>query len=396
MRLIPLLAGIILLFAACAIDPPQHPLPGTGGAGGDSGPGAGGAGGEGAGVGGGPTGLHVVGNHIEDSRGQRVVLHGVNRSGSEYMCIQSRGFFDGPSDEASVQAITTWKANAVRVPLNESCWLGINGAPAAYSGASYKTAIQNYVALLHRHNLVPILDLHWSGPGTTSATRLQPLPDAIHGPAFWTDVAATFRDDDGVVFEPYNEPFPDMNRDSAAGWLCWRDGCTANLSVAQGGVASTYAAAGVQALVTAIRETGARHLILLGGVQYSNALSQWMAYKPTDPMNNLGAAWHVYNFNSCNAASCWDGVPASLAAMVPIVVTEFGQRDCAGAFVEPLMQWLDAHGSGYLAWSWNAYGACMPYMSRTVPGQPWPLVVDFNGTPNGGYAQAVHDHLVGL
>jgi endoglucanase len=222
------------------------------------------------------------------------------------------------------------------------------------------------------------------------------MPDAVHAPAFWTDVAMTFRDDDGVVFEPFNEPFPDMNRDSAAAWQCWRDGCTANLAVAAGGTPGTYAAAGLQDLVTAIRSTGAPHLILLGGIQYSNALSQWMAYKPSDPMNNLGAAWHVYNFNSCNAPACWDGVPATLAAMVPIVVTEFGQRDCAGAFVEPLMQWLDAHGSGYLAWSWNAYGACMPYVSRTVPGQPWPLVLDFTGTPNGGYAQAVHDHLMGL
>src|SRR5204862_8098937 len=76
-----------------------------------------------------PRGLHVVGNQIQDGAGATIVLHGVNRSGTEYKCVQSgSSFFDGPSTDASVQAITTWpRVNTVRVPLNESCWLGING-----------------------------------------------------------------------------------------------------------------------------------------------------------------------------------------------------------------------------------------------------------------------------
>jgi hypothetical protein len=419
MRALPAAAAGVLLVAACGSDPSmgEGSPAGAGGAqetgaggaagmgggagggtGGAAGTGGSGAGGGGAGGVGGlaPAGLHAVGNHIEDAGGNRVVLRGVNRSGTEYKCIQNGGFFDGPSDDASVQAITTWKANAVRVPLNESCWLGINGAPAAYSGANYKTAIMSYVDSLRRHGLVPILDLHWVGPGTTSAMREQPMPDADHTPAFWADVATTFLTWDGVVFEPYNEPFPDSNKDSAAAWSCWRDGCTATLSVAAGGTASTYQAVGMQALVTAIRGAGAPHLLLLGGVQYSNTLTQWLAMKPTDPMNNLGAAWHAYNFNACATQSCWDGAPGSVAAMVPLVTTEFGERDCASSFVAPLMDWMDTHVEGYLAWSWDAYGVCMPYVSNTQRGQPWSLVADYTGTPNGGFAQAVHDHLLGL
>jgi len=343
-----------------------------------------------------PTGLHAVGNHIEDGGGKQIVFHGVNRSGTEYMCSQNRGIFDGPADEPSVQAIAAWKANAVRVPLNESCWLAINGAPAAYSGDAYKSAIRAYVTLLHKYGLVPILDLHWSGPGTTLASRLQPMPDAVHGPAFWTDVAMTFLDDTGVVFEPFNEPFPDRNRDTTAAWQCWRDGCTATMAVASGQTATTYMAAGMQALVTAIRNAGAKHLVLLGGVQYSNTFTQWMTYKPTDPMNNLGGAWHAYNFNACNMQSCWAMAPAMVMSTVPLVVTEFGERDCASSFVTPLMQWLDSQAMGYLAWAWDSYGMCMPYMSQTAQGQPWSLVSDWTGTPNGAYAQAVHDHLDGL
>jgi len=42
----------------------------------------------------------------------------------------------------------------------------------------YQTAIKNYVLRLHKYNLIPILELHWVGPGATLATRQQPMPDA--------------------------------------------------------------------------------------------------------------------------------------------------------------------------------------------------------------------------
>ena len=35
-------------------------------------------------------------------------------------------------------------------------WLGINGAPAAYSGATYQQAIATYVNLLNLLNLPPM------------------------------------------------------------------------------------------------------------------------------------------------------------------------------------------------------------------------------------------------
>ena len=85
--------------------------------------------------------LHVSGNRLLDARGHVVHLHGVNRSGTEYACIQGWGIFDGPSDSASVAAIASWHANIVRVPVNEDCWLGINGVKPAYAGRNYIRAI---------------------------------------------------------------------------------------------------------------------------------------------------------------------------------------------------------------------------------------------------------------
>jgi hypothetical protein len=46
------------------------------------------------------TELRLVGNRIRNADGLDGVLHGANRSGTEYPCVESGGIFDGPSDLA--------------------------------------------------------------------------------------------------------------------------------------------------------------------------------------------------------------------------------------------------------------------------------------------------------
>ncbi|MEA2647409.1 MAG: endoglucanase [Chloroflexota bacterium] len=163
--------------------------------------------------------IGVQGNHLVDGAGRPVRLLGVNRSGTEYACIQGWGLFDGPSSDASVAAMAAWHINAVRVPLNEDCWLAINGAPAQYSGATYKAAVTAYVHLLNTHGLYAVLDLHLNAPGAAQATGQREMADADHSPAFWADVAKTFSGENAVLFDLYNEPH-DIS------WDCWRDGCS--------------------------------------------------------------------------------------------------------------------------------------------------------------------------
>jgi len=78
-----------------------------------------------------PT-VSVRGNHLISSKGKVVRMTGVNRSGAEYACAEGWGIWDGPTNtNSAVQAIAAWHVNAVRIPLNEDCWLGINGVKAA-------------------------------------------------------------------------------------------------------------------------------------------------------------------------------------------------------------------------------------------------------------------------
>ncbi|GCE24152.1 hypothetical protein [Dictyobacter kobayashii] len=113
-----------------------------------------------------PTGLHVVGSQIQDGSGNVIVPHGVDRSGSQYQCVKGGGStFDGPNDQASVSVMTSWNTDIVRVPLNEDCWLGINGEPSdGDSSAKYQQDIINYVNLLNQNNQIVILELHWNAP----------------------------------------------------------------------------------------------------------------------------------------------------------------------------------------------------------------------------------------
>ncbi len=75
--------------------------------------------------------VRVEGNRLVNGNGAPIRLLGVDRSGTEYACVQGWGIFDGPSDAASIAAMASWHINAVRVPPNRDCWLGINGVNPA-------------------------------------------------------------------------------------------------------------------------------------------------------------------------------------------------------------------------------------------------------------------------
>jgi endoglucanase len=321
--------------------------------------------------------LHASGNKLMDASGNVVQLRGVNRAGTEYMCTSGDAIFDGPSDNTSLEAILTWNANAIRIPLNEDCWLAINGVAAQYSGATYQAAIGDFVSRAAALGLYPILELHYTAPGTTLAgggTGQEPMPDQDHSVAFWSSVAAYFKNSPEVIFELFNEPFPDNNSDSDAAWTCWLSGGTC------AGV--SFPVAGMQELVTAVRNAGAGNLVVLGGVTYSNSLSQWNTHVPTDPSNNLAAAWHVYNFNTCNTQACFNSNVAVVTAH-PIIATEIGENDCAGGFITSAMGWLDGNGSSYLAYVWNSDFDC---------GSGPSLITDYTGTPTN-YGKVYQAHL---
>lgn len=324
--------------------------------------------------------LHVSGNQILTADNQPIQLHGVGRSGTDYACVQNQGVFDGASDAASVQAMKNWHINAVRLGLNEDCWLGINGAPSAYSGTNYQNAIKQFVSLLNQNGIIADIDLHWSAPGTTLSKGQAPMADRDHALTFWTSVATMFKDNPQVIFEAFNEPYPDSASNSSAAWQCWLNGGTCP------GV--SFPAAGMQEILNTIRATGATNLILLGGVNYAGHITEIMQYLPNDPLHNIAAAWHQYRLpgiSPCVTSACLDPKIGVVMSQIPVVATEFGETDCQADFLNSVMNYFDSKQQGYFAWKWTV-GQCKDIA----------LISDYAGTPTTTYGQAYKTHLANL
>jgi hypothetical protein len=352
-----------------------------------------------------PLSIAVQGNHFVNGTGQTVRLLGVDHPSMEYACVDGYAYNDGHFDATDAAAIASWKANTVRVPLNEDCWLGINGQPNSSQGADppltmtgYRQAVQDYVAAANAAGLYVILDLHWTAPGVNVADGQRPMPDS-HSTDFWSSVASTFSSDPAVVFDAFNEPFsPDKVNDPAhaVSWDCWKSGgCTVSVvKDSDNPNGSTYTAVGMQTIVNAIRASGAKQPILLGGLGYSNDLTGWLAHEPSDPLGQLAASFHVYQGLPCDNQACWSSQVAPVAAQVPVATGEFDQDlGAPSTFDVDYMNWADANGVGYLAWGWWVLS---PQEIADAGTSAYYLLNDYNGTPAAPNGTNLHDHLLAL
>lgn len=232
-------------------------------------------------------GVTVTGNHLVDAGGNVLTLRGADVSATEYVCAQ--GWSNDPyggaplADVSTYQAMRTWHINVIRVPLNEDCWLNINGVTVG--GTAYRTAIANEVGAAHRAGMYVILDLHWSAPGSQLALSQNPFPDEDHSPAFWSSVASAFKNDPGVIFDLFNEPFDywGTNPDHWAGWLNGNTQTQYTTGGSPDTVTANWKTAGMQELITAVRATGARQPVLVNGLDWGNDDSGWLSHAPSDP-----------------------------------------------------------------------------------------------------------------
>jgi hypothetical protein len=310
-------------------------------------------------------GLHVVGNRLRDRNGRLVQLHGVNRSGTEYACVQGWGIFDGPSSAASIKTIASWHVNAVRIPLNEDCWLGIKGVKAEYGGARYRRAIVNYVRSLHAHGLYAELSLMWAAPAGYKATYQPSAPDKDHSPAMWASLARTFKNDPNVVLAPWGETIVDAD--------CFLRGgiCQATFGPAN----APYRTAGMQEAVTVMRRAGFRGVISIPGLDYANNLSKWLSHIPRDPLQQLIAEAHVYGKNRCSSIGCFNATFAPVARRVPLIFGETGETydgsECGSSHIASFLSWAESHHAGYFVWTWNTWDNCSSLISDFASAKPF-------------------------
>jgi hypothetical protein len=352
--------------------------------------------------------------HLLDPSGAILQLHGIDRSGTEDSCDYSNSAFDTPVDQTAVTAMKTWNINAVRVPLNASCWENTNSV--MFGGTQYQNAIKTYVALLTSNGLNVILDLHWTVPGTGMyQTKQLEMADADHSPTFWTDIATVFGNQPNIIFDLFNEPY-------LTDWNCWLVGGACGKSFDG---TTTYTVAGMATLLKAVRTAGAKNVVILGGLGYSSDFSQWVAKVNSIPtlaapndgltLENVAASWHAYSDQSADtdcpseydgySGTCADGMTTAtnygitgvLAAGFPVVMGEVGtevyasstgsystaQANMLDTWLDNLLTYMDGQQQSYIAWDWNTSA-------------PPLLISNFDGTPTPYFGTTYKAHLATL
>ena len=300
----------------------------------------------------------VQGRHVSMGRSTLRLL-GVDASGTEDACTSSNDVSWIPLSRTEASSIAAWHVNAVRVPLNEDCWLGVNGLPRDFGRSAYRRAIVQWVDAINDAGMVAILDLHWSAPASIAADEQWPMADADHSLDFWYQVAGTFADDPSVMFDLFNEPSLGGQHPTSRDWACLLSGCITSFE----GI--SYRAAGMQQLLDVVRSAGAVQPVIVDSLNWSGdpcgiydsptaaSKCQAIVYMPNDPERQLAIGFHTYNWTLCNHLSCWDKSVLVAAQSVPVVTTELGEDNCSATYIDDYTSWADSHKLSYLAWSWN-------------------------------------------
>ncbi|MEU4770159.1 cellulase family glycosylhydrolase [Actinosynnema sp. NPDC023794] len=190
-----------------------------------------------------------------------------------------------------------------------------------------------------------------------------------YAPQFWTAVATAFKGYDGVVFDLFNDPYPEMPADGnkTLGWQCRRDRGTCS--------GLPYETAGMQDLVDAARTTGVTNVLMLGGLEWANDLRAWTAHMPADPLKPSPPPGNAYRFKAWTTQTCWDSQTLPLAARAPIALGEFGQDNWGFDYMQRLVAGADAHRLSYLARTGNPGAAAPPTPCSSRIGRALPSPV---------------------
>jgi hypothetical protein len=290
-------------------------------------------------------------------------LVGVNICGSEWSA-NSYGppnGLGGDMVQSVNSAISTWKSNCLRIPLNQDFWFGYsdgNSASATTQNTTYqnkyRTFIDNVVAAASAKNAYVELDLHWSGNGnwgSSVSAKQQNMPDD-HSTNFWQDVATRYKNNPAVLFDLYNEPKDDS-------WAIWKNG---------GQSSSGFHTPGFQSLVNTIRTTvGANNIIVAGGLGWAYDMTGIASNALSDPSGH-GIAYeaHIYDNKGSGEPGIWNtNVTVAVKAGYCVIIGEFGpnnsgSQDNSGCtpFESDLISWINgANTANYaysaMGWSFN-------------------------------------------
>lgn len=241
--------------------------------------------------------LKTSGNKLVTEDGKTVQLQGVNVCSLEWSA-------NGENILRSMKvALDDWKANAIRLPVMDTFWFGKGKPPKIPPNdqEAYRKIVDDAIKMAAARGAYVILDLH----------RFKaPEEGAVE---FWKDAATRYKNNPAVIFDIFNEP-------TGIPWEVWRNGGPVE-SKQKDGTVRTFQSPGMQGLVEAVRGTGAKNIIVAGGLGFAYDLSGILEGFALDDKGGNGIiyATHFYNWHRG-----WDKKFLPVAEKYPVLVGEFG------------------------------------------------------------------------
>ena len=296
-----------------------------------------------------PSPLKIRGNQVVDDRGRIVRLRGVNAA-----CLEWSADGEGHILETVRVAIKDWKVNHIRLPLSQDRWFG-QTPDQQDKGAAYRELVKRVVDYCAANGTYVMLDLHWNNAGEWGRNIGQHQMPDMNSVTFWHDCARTYRNHPAVIFDLYNEPH-------TVTWEIWRDGGEVDEKTGPGArqgrfVPIKYRTPGMQKLLDTVRKTGAKNLIVAGGLDWSYDLSGFLnGYELKDP-DGRGVlyACHAYPFKGDTVEQFLKKLDAA-RPKIPVVISEFGSNnrppdvDKPNVWVERILNEMESRHCNWTAW----------------------------------------------
>lgn len=325
-----------------------------------------------------PLQLKVVGTQIVNSRNEPVWLRGVNAASMEWT---SDG--EGHILDTVKTAIQDWHVNIIRLPMAQDRWFG-KAPEQKDEGKDYRALIKQVVDYCASHGCYILLDLHWSDAGEWGQQIGQHAMPDKNSVVFWKECARAYRNNPAVLFDLYNEPHD-------VSWDVWLNGGTVTEHDRQRNYTKTYDAVGMQTLLDTVRGTGAKNVVVAGGLDWAYDMSGFLTGKPlSDPKGNgVIYANHDYPFKG-DTFDQWLAKMEKATASIPVIVSEFGagggprrrQGQSGDQWILQVLQALQEHHWNWIAWDLH------PSAGPT-------LISDWNYTPTPHFGIYVKEALAG-
>lgn len=263
-----------------------------------------------------PQELHVVGNKVLNKDGKEIWLQGVNVVSLEFLVRGDHAL------RSMLVAIDDWKSNVIRLPVKDDYWFG-KDATQKDGGKAYRELVDAAINIAANRGAYVVLDLH----------RFR-APKRAHA-EFWKDTATRYKNHPAVLFNVFNEPH-------GTSWEVWRNGGfvadkdapadeDAFLSPEEKALnAKGFHSVGMQGLIDAVRSTGAKNIIVAGGLDWAYDLSGIAKGFALDDKGGNGIILdtHVYPWKTD-----WKNKVLVVADKYPILLGEVGANNKKMTFI---------------------------------------------------------------